>query len=545
MPPSDQDTPSQAPRLRDRLYQSFLYQWTLGTRVPNTLEQLPPDPWLGDPARGQAILNGALPLLGGDAVTLTPGPWPTGGGDRSAALACHQFGWLRDLRAVGTGQARETARGLIEIWVTHHGRYDSFAWRPEVVGERLANWLMSYEYLVSGASAEFPGLLMACIGRQVRHLRRVAPRAAVGRGAFSAAKGLILTGLSLPKKRSFETGLTLLEEQAERQILADGGHLERSPEALFEVLKALVEIRSVLVAFQSEVPSALQRAIDRAAPAVRGYLLGDGTLARFNGGTEGDADEIAALLAQADVRGRPLAHAPHSGFHRLYAGRTCVIMDAGPPPPPGNDHTAHAGTLSFEMSAGKHRLVVNCGAHPHPENAWNRALRATAAHSTLVVEDTNSSELIAAGGLGRRRPDTVPSRHHQQDRCILVEASHDGYEPIFELNHHRMLYLSGDGDDMRGEDLLEGPGGERFALRFHLHPRVQVSLVEGGQAALLKVPRGAGWRFLADGGPVSLEGSLYMDRRGETHNSHQIVVAGALDGNGLRVKWRLHKIGGK
>ncbi|GAB6052545.1 heparinase II/III family protein [Magnetospira thiophila] len=545
MPLLNPDHTPQGPRLWDRLYQSFLYQWTLGTRVPTTLELLPPDPWFGDPARGQELLNGILPLTGGPSVPLTTGPWPTDPDHRSAAQACHQFGWLRDLRALGSGRGRTVARGLIEVWVTHHGRYDPYAWRPEVVGARLANWLMSYEYLVSGAAAEFPGLLLACIGRQVRHLRRVAASSATGRGAFACAKGLILAGLTLSRQNFLETGLALLEQEVARQILPDGGHLERSPAALFEVLQHLIEIRAALIAFQTEVPAAVQRGIDRATPALRGALLGDGTLARFNGGTERDADEIAAVLAQADVRGRPMAHAPHSGFHRLTAGRTCIVLDAGPPPPPGADRAAHAGTLSFEMTTGKNRLVVNCGAHPQPENPWNHVLRASAAHSTLVVDDTNSSELVAGGGLGQRRPDLVPSRHHQQDRCTLVEASHDGYEAVFELTHHRMLYLSADGDDLRGEDLLEGPGGERFALRFHLHPKVQVSLVEGGQAALLKMPRGAGWRFLANGGPVTLEDSLYMDSRGDSHHSQQIVVSGLLRGQGVRLKWRMHKIGGK
>ena len=46
------------------------------------------------------------------------------------------------------------------------------------------------------------------------------------------------------------------------------------------------------------------------------------------------------------------------------------------------DATASAGVLAFEMSAGKHRLIVNCGASPG-DKKWGAALKATAAHPHL------------------------------------------------------------------------------------------------------------------------------------------------------------------
>jgi hypothetical protein len=53
------------------------------------------------------------------------------------------------------------------------------------------------------------------------------------------------------------------------------------------------------------------------------------------------------------------------------------------------------------MSVGRDRVIVNCGAAPAAEAGWRDALRGTAAHSTLILADTNSSELKDEG-LGRR-----------------------------------------------------------------------------------------------------------------------------------------------
>ena len=110
-----------------------------------------------------------------------------------------------------------------------------------------------------------------------------------------------------------------------------------------------------------EPPVELQSAIDRMAPFLRYVRHGDGGLALFNDSNEEIAGEIDAALGLAEAKGKPPMAAPHTGFQRLVAERSLVLVDAAAPSM--LDGHAHAGTLSFEMSVGKERLVVNCGAH--------------------------------------------------------------------------------------------------------------------------------------------------------------------------------------
>ena len=127
---------------------------------------------------------------------------------------------------------------------------------------------------------------------------------------------------------------------------------------------------------------------------------GDGGLALFNDSNE-EADWLIDMtLARANGKGLSPKEAPVSGFQRLAGGRTVILVDAGPPPMPGFDRHAHAGMLSFEMSVGKDRLIVNCGAH-EGRGEWWTAQRATAAHSALVVNDTNACVFAADTGLVR------------------------------------------------------------------------------------------------------------------------------------------------
>ena len=505
------------------VYGTPLYGLTLMGRVPAELRGTPPDAWPGNAALGSALI--AEEGVAGEGAAL------------------HRFDWLRHLRAQGSDEARQRARHMIERWIDTNGRWHPLSWRPHILGERLVNWFASYGFVCTGADEGFRRRFFQSTSRQVRHLSRVAASEAADARRILAAKGLIYSGICMPgQEENASAGIRLLEREMERQILADGGHFQRSPDLQLALLRHFVDIRETLRAAQVEIPVPLQGTIDRMAPMLRCLRHADGRLALFNDSTEEDERYIDMVLAQAGARGKALSSAPHSGFHRLVAGRTVLLADLGAPPEVAGDDRTHAGTLGFELSVGKERLVVNCGAHGERESPWHDGLRATAAHSTLTVDDTNSTELLPGGGLGRR-PATVTCTRREAEGNMWIEAGHDGYRACFGLIHDRHLYLAADGSDLRGRDMLSGSGGSHFAVRFHLHPAVQASLVQGGQAVLLRLPRGGGWRFNASGGAVTVEESVYCGRREEMKRSTQIVVAGPLEGDGADVKWRFSRIG--
>src|SRR5262249_43435034 len=145
---------------------------------------------------------------------------------------------------------------------------------------------------------------------------------------------------------------------------------------------------------------ALQDAIDRMAPMLRFFRHGDRRLALFNNSVEEDGVLVDLVLSKSETKGRAPMQAPHSGFQRLQAGHCLVIVDSGNPPPPGYDGEANAGPLSFEMSQGRERIIVNCGGYRGAKPAWRRVVRATAAHSVMVAGDGNAVELNRDGTLG-------------------------------------------------------------------------------------------------------------------------------------------------
>lgn len=514
---------------------SFYWAWLRRNPVTALATGLT-DPWTGDAQTGALLLSGEA-SFDGESRWFDGGDWSPAGASAEWRAALHSFTWLRDLRAVGSDAAQAHARRLTFDWLARHADWDAELWSPALTAARIAAWGTHFSW-IAGSSPEL-GLAL-CL--HLRHLGTVAGQAS-GHRLVTAVKGLVfgshlLALVPRERDRRRRQALLLLDQVLTRQIHADGGHAERSPRLQLQVLRDLVEMRACLTAAKAEIPVNLAQTIDRMAPILRFFRHADGGLALFNNSTQGDPERIDQVLARSEARGKPPLSAPHTGFHRLAIGKSLVIADAGAPAAIGGE--AHAGTLSFELSVGKERLIVNCGAHRPATADWRRAERATAAHSTLTLADTNSSRL-GPDGLVVVPPGNVTARREETDGNIWLDLSHDGYQSQFGAIHRRRLFLAASGDDLRGEDSIPGCApGTLFAVRFHLHPGVLASLAQGGGGVLLKLPGGGGWRLRAAGGDLALAESIYMGRDGEMKRTQQIVVSGAATADTL-VKWALQR----
>ena len=507
-------------------------------RVPDAPALPVRDPWPGDPTRGAHLLKGELAFAGG-VKPLRLGDWAEISGADPLRRHAHGFAWLRDLRALGTDSARLRARALVADWIATPA-HEALAGQPDVTGARLAAWLGHYDFFAASADDLFRQRLMARLVGDARALAAALPAEEQDARAFTALKGLIAAAVALPEQAAFLTrALRFLPQEIARQVRADGSHAERSPAAHLAALQELTEIRALLQAAQVPPPPALASAIERLGPALRALRHGDGGLALFNGSTEETPALIDLALSQAGRSGRAPMSLAEGGFQRLQAGRSVIIADCAPPPPHGLDRFAHAGTLSFEFSVGRDRMIVNCGAAPAGAAEWRDALRATAAHSTLVIADTSSSELRPEG-LGRR-PEKVEMQRQEASGAHWLEASHDGWRKPFGAVHRRRLYIAESGEDLRGEDAVEAATPQPFTIRFHLHPAVNASLQHDAEAVLLRLPHGGGWRLRADGARISIEESVYLGAP-EPRRAEQVVLTVDADGPQL-VKWAITKVG--
>jgi uncharacterized heparinase superfamily protein len=229
---------------------------------------------------------------------------------------------------------------------------------------------------------------------------------------------------------------------------------------------------------------------------------------------------------------------------------TIAVVDSAPPPSAKMAEQGAASTLAFELSDGPQRLVVNCGGPgPLPTDLPEElveGLTTTAAHSTLVLADTNSTNIQADGSLGKGVEDVTIERSEDNDASRL-EVSHDGYVRTFGLIHKRSLMLGNDGKELRGADQLIAKGRKKiresvaYAVRFHLAPAIEVTPTADGMGAILRSRGVPPWNFRCRGGNLTIEDSLWIDGRGQPRRSIQLVIVGEISALGGEIGWQFRR----
>ncbi len=520
-------------------------------RQPLRLVAVPRDHVLGDRARGDALLAGRL-LVGSEMVNLADIDFATLGSQTPLAREIQGFGWLRDLAAAASREkGARLAEAIAGRWLIAHGTRIDYAWAPDLWGERILHWTAHAPYILSSRDAGYRSALLNTLARGARHLDSHAEKAAPGLPRITAWSGVVTSALTMQGGMS---RLTRGESGLMRALAAaqyeDGGLMSRAPQQQMLLVDRLGLVRAAYFAAKQMLPDALENAAAAALAALHGVTMGDGALSSWQGGNPGDPQRLAALVEGCGLRARPLRAARGWGYQRMSALGTVIVLDAAPPPPPRMAACGCASTLAVEISDGAQRLVVNCGGPgPFPTDLPRElvdALRTTAAHSTLIVDDINSTAILPDGSLGRGVTNVVIDRGEDNDTSRL-EASHDGYVKGFGLVHQRRLSLGNDGKEIRGEDILTLRGRRKikeaaaFAIRFHLAPGIEPTVTADGMGAILRSPGAPAWNFRCRGAMILVEASLVIDGLGRTVPTLQLVVVGEVSGVGGEIAWQFRR----
>jgi len=419
----------------------------------------------------------------------------------------HSFSWLADLAASAPRtDGAAVAERITGLWLHAHAAPGKGpAWEAELAGLRLVAWLVHAPLMLGGNDKARKARLLAAIAETAAWLDKRAPKEASGFGQVAAWSGVVAAGLLLPHgkpRRLFgEAGLvTALGDM----VGEDGGVLSRCPAAQLDAIRLLTDLIACYEAAEVAPPPALDVMRELLVPPLLALRHGDGALGSWQGQGAIPADRVNAVIEASGVRTRPLGQAAGWGYQRIKAGETLLQFDTAPPPRTKHARTGCASTLAFELSDGPQRIIVNCGgsalAGGQVPARIGQGLRATAAFSTLVLDNANSTAVLLHGKLGKG-VETVDLDRRQIARpghrdATRIEAAHNGYASRFGLSHQRILTLSGDGTELAGEDILvpTSKNGKRgkigFAIRFHLGRGVEVQLTPDKRGASLLLPDG-------------------------------------------------------
>jgi uncharacterized heparinase superfamily protein len=520
---------------------------------PDRLLIAPQDLRTADATRAAEIYSGRFAFAGKVVICDSRSIFEMDPPSEEWAVELLGFGWLRHLRAADSAITRANARALVDEWIAVQGSWHPIGWRPDVLSRRIISWLSQAVVVLQDADVRFYRRFLRSLVRQVHYLRLTTGDARRGVAHLQAMIALAEAALCIAgQAQRIKSATAHLAQALDREILPDGGHAGRDPGAIIEVLLELLPLRQAYTSRNMVPPPALLHAIDRMMPMLRFFRHSDGSFAHFNGMGATPADLLLTLLAYDDVRGTPLSNASHSGYQRLEAGGSVLIVDVGRVPPIELSLEAHAGCLSFEFSSPKGNLiVVNCGVPPTGREYWRQLARATPAHATATFDDTSSARFLVSPALRQLLggapmldgPNDVEVTREERPDMFVLRAAHNGYARKFGVVHQRTLALFADGTRLEGEDVFSFAdsrrrrgGGDQYVLRFHLHPAVKATRLGNGQGAVLVTPDREVWTFTVADGEVDLEDSVYLATTEGPRRTAQLAVYGGARG-APRVAW--------
>jgi uncharacterized heparinase superfamily protein len=414
------------------------------------------------------------------------------GGDASQ-LWKYNLHYFQDLTAEGSAERSRWHSALMCDWVRGNPPGRGTGWDAYPVSVRVANWI---KWALAGN--ELPPECLHSLAVQTRWLARRVEFHILGNHLIANAKALVFAGVFYdgPEAgRWLQQGVRILLDQLPEQLLADGGHFERSPMYHALILEDLLDLCNVLVAFPSNTAVAAPLLLEcRTRPALmvtwlRAMCHPDGRISFFNDAAFGIAPTLAQLEEYAARLGlelpppanRTVNHLSESGYVRMSSSAACAILDVAPVGASYQPAHAHADTLSFEFSVSGQRVFVNSGTSCYGAGSERHRQRGTAAHNTVVADGENSSEVWSGFRVARRaRPLGLTIRVAPDQSW--VRCAHDGYR---RLNGHPLHTRTWEmeASALRIIDELSG-SFQTAEARFHLHPAVRVESADSESIVL-------------------------------------------------------------
>ena len=419
---------------------------------------------------------------------------------------------------------RDRHQALMRRWAVENPPAAGNGWEPYPLSLRIVNWI---KWSLAGGMLD--EALRHSLAVQARYLSRRLERHLLANHLLANAKALTFAGFYFAGEEADgwrRLGMRVLDEQIDDQVLADGGHYERSPMYHAVVLEDALDLVNVTAVFPGTLSPSEAATLARwrgAVPRMIAWLGAmthpDGGIAFFNDAAFGVAatlDELAAYakrlgIAAPAAQPEGLVRLAQSGYTRLALGEAVLLADVAPVGPDCNPAHAHADTLSFELSLFGQRVVVNGGTSRYGIGPQRDRERGTAAHSTVEIDGENSSEVWAGFRVARRaKPFDLEAAAEQSS--LRLSGAHDGYRRLPGRPVHRRSWIL-ERDRLRVEDSIQG--GFRSAIaRLHVHPDVVVSIEDSANAGTLRLPGGREVRWRVAGGQASVKPDIHCPEFG-------------------------------
>jgi uncharacterized heparinase superfamily protein len=374
-------------------------------------------------------LDGTFRAFGCSRAHGSPSFWTDGSDGLQFLFHLHAFAALAAYTAgVRSAGADAFWSRALDSWLTANAVPHRPAWHPFPTSGRMMAWCAALA--AGGWDRGLEARMRASLWRQATLLRRAVEHDIGGNHVLRNTAALVFAGICLGDRRAESRGLAMLERELPRQVLADGGHEERSPAYHQAVLSDLEDVAMLLQRAGRPHPPQLGPAIEGMRAWLAALAGPDGRVPMFN-----DAWEIPPVASRSTDAFVDLGE---SGYVVLRHGGDQAILDVGPLCPPHLPPHAHADALSFVLWADVTPLVTDPGSFTYagPERD---AFRGSAAHATLEVDGADQCDFWGAFRAAHL-PHVRRLRLDRGPQATIVTAEHDGFRRLADPVTHRRTF---------------------------------------------------------------------------------------------------------
>ncbi len=422
--------------------------------------------------------------------------------------------WLYNLHYADYLQQEEmdqkTGLDLMSRWIEANPPSNGNGWEPYPLSLRIVNWV---KFLVRfDLDQETIQPVTHSLYRQARSLRKQLEFHLLGNHLFKNAVALLYVGYFFEDEEAqewYEKGKKILIDQLDEQVLADGGHFERSPMYHALILEDILDCLNLVRSSQDFDNQEFDKSLKTKAKSMLGFLNDiihpDGSFPVFNDTAQGIASTPKQLFSYAQrlnldwaQDGSDLIEKQDFGLVVLNSMQFRCIIDAGVIGPDYLPGHAHCDTLSYELSLQGQLIVVNAGVFQYAGEERN-VYRATRSHNTVEINHAEQHEIWSTFRVARRG---YPQNVSANDRSgeLFFTGQHTGYQ---RLNgkpiHQREIHLAV--GQMNVIDRVIGKGEHSAKSFIHFHPEVEIISKSNNQLQLKKtnstffmeIPEGLDW----------------------------------------------------
>ena len=452
----------------------------------------------------------------------------------------HNFDFLNFSKKLGGNIGINLSKDSIFDWYKINKNKLNFPWSEDLTSKRLINLLYNYEYINSSSKLLDKNRLDLIILNHIQriifdfNLKKINELTSYDLVAYS------LSSLILEKYNVKDTNYIkfIIESQVDKL----GMHKSYNILEHSKFINNINEVKNILLFFNIKQANIFDDLLLKMTSVLNQYFHNDGTIPLFNG-SNNIYTKIIHDSIKKDVYYKKRNFDNIQNGIAFYSDKNkSIFFDVVQPNKDMISSNLNAGTLSIEFSGCGEKIFSNCGSSEsfgkNPEY-----LRYSAAHSTIILQNTNISE-IKESNPHIKYPQSVVFRKDVNENDEIFEGSHNGYIKKFNKIIKRKLIISKKNNILNGEDSFISfkNDNERlmFHIRFHLADEMTYNFTNNKKNIILKTKMNNIWLFKSNT-ELKIEDSILVDNN-FTKPIKQIVIKGIIVESKVVKKWSIEKI---